>query len=88
MIDGVELLLILVVDSIHYVGHNRAVQILPLLVITGTEDITTGTAGLNNSLIMYQQFSSLFIHNLQMLAQIILTYQGQIDSLTGVALQN
>ncbi|XP_021516443.1 endogenous retrovirus group FC1 Env polyprotein-like isoform X2 [Meriones unguiculatus] len=89
VIHGEEPLPIPVVNSVAARRDKREIQILPLLVAIGlTESIVTRTSGLATSLTLYRQFSSQFIQDFQQVTQIILTLQGQIDSLAAVVLQN
>lgn len=89
VIHGEEPLPILTADSIAVQHNKRVVEILPLLAVVGmTKGVATGTAGLNTPLTLYNQFSSQLVCNHQEVAQTKLTFQGQIDSLATVVLQN
>lgn len=69
--------------------HERAVQIVPLLVATGIAvGVGTGVAGITTSLAQYNTFTSQFKSDLQGMTETVLTIQKQIDSLAAVVLQN
>ena len=88
VIQGNEPLPIPVVDMIA-AQHKRAVQVVPLLVITGlTIGAGTGIAGITSSMTQYYTFTSQFKSNLQEMTETVLTIQKQINSLTAVVLQN
>ena len=88
VIQGNEPLPIPVVDMIA-ARHERAVQIVPLLVATGIAiGVGTGVAGITTSLAQYNTFTSQFKSDLQGMTETVLTIQKQIDSLAAVVLQN
>lgn len=65
------------------------VQTLPLLdVAVITLSFATSTAELTTSLALYYQFYSQVIQDVQHVDQVILTLQGQSNSLAKVVLQN
>ena len=80
MIQGNEPLPIPVVDKIA-ARHERAVQIVPLLVATGIAiGVGTGVAGITTSLPQHNTFTSQFKSDLQGMTETVLTIQKQIDS--------
>jgi hypothetical protein len=88
VILGNEPLPIPVVDMIA-AQHKRAVQVVPLLVITGlTIGAGTGIAGITSSMTHYYAFTSQFKSNLQEMTETVLAIQKQIDSLAAVVLLN
>ena len=79
---------ITVVDMIA-AQHKRAVQVLPLLVITEIAiGAGTGIAVITTSMTQYNTFTSQFKSNLQEMTETVLTIQKQINSLAAMVLQN
>jgi hypothetical protein len=69
--------------------HKRAVQVLPLLVITEIAiGAGTGIAGITTSMTQYNTFTSQLKSDLQEMTETVLAIQKQIDSLAAVVLRN
>lgn len=89
VIPGKEPLPIPITEFIMAWHDKWVVQVISFLtVLVITAGIISGAVGLNTPPIIYPQFSSKFMQDLQQVAQTVLTLQDQIDPLAAVVLQN